>query len=152
MNADDLATVGQIPALIQTREKLAGDPVTIANSSLGRLTWDTKVSGSDLLDLTDPELPAVVDAGVYSVTVWVYPTALTATGTYLATLILDSGAQDADTSASSAPSVLGNDTPNVSLSATYYIPAAGVIELQVSNISGASEDFTMATGLVQRLS
>ena len=49
-----------------------GNDVTVAPGSFGEntpLTWDTKMSGAALLDISTPTQPAIVTQGVYAVSI-----------------------------------------------------------------------------------
>lgn len=51
-----------------TWEWLAGSPIALGAGSV-KLTWDTKLGGDSLLDLTVPDLPTLVADGFYIVVV-----------------------------------------------------------------------------------
>lgn len=140
------------PGGSNAREQIRGNAVTIANGATGSLTWDTKLSGSDLLDLTDPANPAVITAGVYAVTIRVGNFGLTVGGTFFAEFDLDLNGEDPEVIPTSPPSVAGQTHPTIVASMTYYIPAGGVINVTVGNNDGANAvDFTLFA-VVQRVS
>lgn len=133
------------------REILSGNPTAVGNGASAALTWNTKDSGSALLDLTTPDAPKIVTAGVYAVTVTVTPAAITAAGYYTVSLALDSSGDDASVSTTSPASAIANTAPVISCGLTYFVPAGGVIAVTVGNFDGAnSVNFSLAA-VVQAL-
>ncbi len=144
-----------IPGIGSTaREKFVPlNGVSIANAAFGSLTWDNKVSGSDLLDLSDPLNPTVVSDGVYAVTVTASTDPISTGGYYTLYLTLDSTAEDAVAAHDSPPSIAAINNPFVSCSLTYFIPAGGIINASVYNGDGVnSVVFYIYTAIVQRIS
>ncbi len=150
------AQVGAGGSAIQTREQVASSGnVTIANGGSDAIKSDTKISGSNLLDFTDPQIPIVVAAGVYAVTATVGPGAdLTAGGSFTVQLYLDASGTPAIGSADSAPATATQAAPAVSVSVTYYVPLGGQIEVVVVNNDGVSSRpfLHFQNMVVQRLS
>lgn len=133
------------------RELLDSAPATIGNGGSSLLSWQ-HLSGSTLLDLTVPTIPKAVVDGVYAVTVNVFPSAMTVGGTYTLLLDLDQTGEDAQSLASSPPSVAGNQFPELSLTLVYHIPAGGAVNLTVFNNDGAAAiDFQISQASVVKL-
>ena len=135
-------------------ELLNGGNVAIANNASANLTFGNHNSGPDLLDLTDPANPTVIAAGIYSVSVSISPNdAMTDGGIFSASLTLDANNAEATAIGSSPAAVTANLLPSLSLSLTYYIPAGGVIAVNVGNGDGVkSINFALQDAVVQRLS
>ncbi len=125
----------------QARERIVGDHVEVGNNTAyTNLTWDTKQDGDDLLDLTDPSAPTAIVAGVYAVSVAIQVfDSMTVGGNYSAVLDLD---RDGDVSTemivTSAPASALNASPSLSINATYFVPAGGVISVAILNQDGVS--------------
>lgn len=153
LTVDNPATTASFQAsggLRGEREQITGDPVTITDGSSDKLTWDTKDSGTELLDLTDPANPVAVADGIYAVTVEVNAAAITVGGFYTVTLALDTAGDDANVTVSSPPSTAAFGTPIVSVSLTYFIPAGGVLNVTVDSEDGASSvDYNITLASVQ---
>jgi hypothetical protein len=124
-------------------------PTTIANNANANIAWEL-TSGSSLLDLTTPDAPTVVTAGVYAVTVFTSTTAaMTANGRYEMAFDLDRDGDDPQLvlipGATSGP-------VRTTAALTYYCPAGAVLQVNIANKDGvASRDFTFI-GVIQRLS
>lgn len=144
----------QIGAAVTAREQLISGTVTsIPDGDNDFLYWDTKVSGDDLLDLTDPQQPTIVSDGVYAVTVSVECAPLTVGGYYIPTLTLNAAGDNGNVFSSSPPSVTADQTPGVALSLTYFVPAGGQVIVTVSNFDGVSAvDFFLQAAVIQRIS
>lgn len=137
----------------QTRAYYTGSAVTIANGASGTITWNTKALGDALLNIAAPAAPTIVTAGVYALTAQITPTPMTVGGTYSVSLDLDFNGDDASTVGTSPAAVAGQRSPVVSLNLTYFLPAAGLVKLAVTNNDGSiGIDFFLALGVVQRLS
>lgn len=141
---------GSVPA----QETLSGDPVTIVASGNANLTWDTKGSGNDLLDLSTPDAPTVIADGVYAVTIQVNPhftSPLTVGATFQAILSLNSELDVAFTTADSSPASVANAQPCVSLTVVSQMTAGDAINAQVTNWDGAaSVDYVLSNAIVQK--
>lgn len=133
---------GASPTYTQRASYGSGDNATIATGAPGNVPWGDLGSGEPLLDLSSPTAPTVVAGGIYSVTV-VVAGAITTEGGYFHTILhLDRDNEDA---VCEMDSRLQNGTlpfPNaciVSLNSTYYLPAGGVVGVQVINEDGAED-------------
>ena len=134
------------------REQLQGNATAVGNGATGALTWNTKVSGSTLLDISTPAEPTPLAAGVYAVAVTVTPATITVGGYYTVSLALDSGGEDATVEVTSPASIAANQTPIVSAALTYFVPVGGTIDVTVANEDGASSvDFTLSLAVVQAI-
>jgi len=153
VDPQDAATVAQTGgSAVTSRAEYGGNSVTIANGATGVITWDTKYLGDDLLDLTDPENPAVIIAGVYIVTVAVASSEpLTAAGEAQIAFDMDNDGDDPNTLSTFPGSGAGGMSGSVTIA--YYIPAGGTLHLRVKNFDGASSrDFNLTEAVVQRVS
>lgn len=138
---------------VQTREVLNGDNVTIADNASAPLTWNRKLAGDALLDLSTPAAPVVVDAGVYAVFVEVVSaSAVTAGGQMQLLLELDQAGADVGLGKTSPPSTTGAPQLDDALGFVWFIPAGGAIVLTVTSKDGAGPvDYALLTANVQRL-
>ncbi len=148
----NLGDVAYVPPI--TRAQYSGNDVSIANGAAGTLTWDTKVSGTALLNITVPSIPTIVTAGVYAVSVWIAPAAgLTLNGNYEVTLSLDAAGDNAPFDGTASPSVAGATVAALELTGVYYIPAGGQITAVLGSNDGVStRNFAINTAVVQRIS
>lgn len=140
------------PSIDSNRSSYLGDPVAIPNNGMRSLTWDTLGSGQELLDRTNREWPTVKVAGRYAVTAIVaFEDEAIAVGRFHATLHLDQLHEDAvSEETKSEPTVDGRIV--VSLTVTYFVPAGGVISVDVRNFDGAlARTFLLREALIQRL-
>lgn len=146
---------GGDPSALRRGTFSAEDSVEIANNGLAPLGWaDNESEGGPVLDLTNPLQPAVIVAGVYTVTAWVSVTAMTDGGYFEVTLDLDFSGEGASTiSAMSRPATTGDPSaPFCLVSDTYYIPAGGTIRLLARSRDGASaQDFAIESASVQQV-
>lgn len=114
--------------------------VTIANGAEVALTWEAH-GGDTLLDYTTPAAPTVIEAGTYAITVTAAAaTDLTANGYFAAGLAAGLVAQ---TLVSSPPANAVLLQPSVLVAVTAILAAGDTIELFVTNLSGAGEDFVL---------
>lgn len=134
------------------REYVVGNNVVIANGATEPMTWDTKSSGDDLLDLvSDPTQPSILVDGVYAVFVDILSAnSLTVGGGCRASLLLDANGEDVFLG-QSAPA-LGGFPSALSLSGVWYLEAGAVLYSEVINADGAVSRTFALTGYVQRLS
>jgi len=132
-------------------EQIVGDPVTIADGGSSRLTWNNKILGSDLLDLSTPDLPTVVQDGVYAVTCTVYTGgSMTLGGYYRLSLYLDESGNSGSAQASFPVTTFSVQISVIPL--VFFIPAGGTVALYVANGDGVNAvDFNLQVGVVQRL-
>lgn len=145
----ELETFGSLA--LSANEQIEGNAVTIANGASAPLTWDTLTAGEALLDLTTKTAPTVITAGVYAVTIYVTPGAITHAGYYTLGLSLDADAADANQFATSPASSAANASPVIGCTNVFYVPAGGVIQATVGNFdSAASVAFTL-TAAIQAL-
>lgn len=146
-------------SVITRQTMVNGSDVTINNGSTQELLWDGNSTGDELLDVTDPLSPAVVDTGVYAVSVAVnVDAAMTADGVYYVRFRLDLNGDVAEIRAVSAPAVTASiaevSFPLV-LSMTRYIHAGidGGLSVRVTNKDGTQNlPFYLASAIIQRLS
>lgn len=156
VNPSDVAVVSQLTAGATGYERVASSaPVTIADGASGLLNLDLKEEGDDLLDLSVPTAPAVVDPGLYVVTVSIQlVSVMTVGGYYLVYLNLDTpigGVGSAQTMA--PPSSAGNQTPRTSASCPMKMNAAGTISVLVYNFDGAAaNDFLVIEAVIAKQS
>lgn len=137
------------------RERLFGNPVSLNDGESAYLTWDEKLSGDDLLDLTAPDSPLIVTAGVYAVTVSVGASdTMTDDGIFNGTLLLDADGDNAQTSMDSAPANARDHNPAISLTLTYYVPAGGRLGVYLTSSDGGlgSIGYAIAAAIIQRIS
>lgn len=149
--ASDAATVGQLGGGgVHTREIVVSNPaVSIGNGSFAKLTWDDVQFGDTLLDLTDPENPAVLTTGIYAVTCYVTSTAaLTAGGTYIAELDITTTDTSLTVQGTAAAGVLPS---TVTVGVTWYLQATTVLSVTVVNEDGASSRDFLLSAYVQRI-
>lgn len=134
------------------RSLISGNDVTINDTQVLALTWDSLDSGSALLNRTSLGAPTVVTAGIYAFTIVIRTSFITAGAFYIATLELDSNGDDATLDVPSPPATAVDTGPKISLAATYYMPAGAIILLKVNNRDGvAARDFSIQAAVVQRI-
>lgn len=130
----------------------SGDPVAIDDGVQGYLTWDTYGDGDpDLLDLTDPGAPEVVEAGWYAVTINASGQVLTEDGYFELTAEMDSQNHDATAVNQSRKAGVGGGAPSPTTCATlmFYLPAGADIRGKIGNRDGAAtRNFFLQEGLV----
>lgn len=116
----------------------------IANGAEAYLPLDDIGDGTPLLDLTDPAAPAVLADGYYAATAIVRSSGpLTDGGVYEATLHLDPEDKDAISHFTSAPPGEAGLDSFLSPSCTFFIPAGGLITLNIFNADGvAAREFS----------
>lgn len=135
-------------------EAVGGNQTSVANGASGALEWAFSF-GDELLDLTDPTTPTVVDAGVYLVSVSIQPgTDMTDAGWFSAALTLDSTGDiwPAGVTEDGPAAAAGHTKPSVAVSFCWYIPAGGALNVTVANNDGVQDlDFTIEGGSVVRL-
>lgn len=138
------------------RETVAGNSVTVANGAYGVLTFDSKVNGSDLLNLSDPANPRVVTAGVYAFTIVVGSTQqMTAGGRFFVDFSADpDGANASDLSFETDAADMAVTEPTAPpLTLVYYVPANTRIALIVYNADGSHPvGFALNEAIIQRVS
>jgi hypothetical protein len=138
-----------------TREQISGNSVSIADSASGDLTWDTKLSGDSLLDLTAPANPLIIAAGVYAVTfVGGYAEPGTNGGLIMLSVgidVDDPGGNALTTTAVSVPVAALIQEPTVVVTLVWYSNAGGRLNANVFNRDGATRTFIL-TAAIQRLS
>lgn len=133
-------------------ELLHGGAVSIGNGAQGAPTWNTVDSGPALLDLTVPDTPTIITAGVYSVAVTVAGNTLTLGGKFNASLFLGL-AYEHEMRTSSTPSNAADNTMDVTLLLVAYLAAGAVVNINVTNQDGVSaRNFNLYSAVVQRLS
>lgn len=132
-------------------ELVGGNAVTIPDGGQTRLTWNTKILGSDLLDLAAPTAPTVITAGVYAFTAITLPAEpLTAGSSYQALLDVDTDGDDGSAYLTVVASA-SDLTPFASVACTYYVPAGGKIVVQVKNNDSVPRDFLLNQATIQRI-
>jgi len=136
-----------------TRAVYDGNDTSIANGASAPLTWDTKLAGSALLDLTVPAAPVFVTAGVYSIAVWVAAdSAMTAAGFYTVLLTLNA-ADSARLTIESSVATAANMSPDAVVTGCYYFAASAGPVVTVHNLDGVQTiDFLIGAAVVQRIS
>jgi hypothetical protein len=137
-----------------TRALYTGNAVTVANGANAYLTLNTKNSGTALLNISVPDTPTVVTAGVYAVTVEFQPQdVLTTGGHYNAHLGLDAGGDNPDVQVDSPVSTAASNAPQVCIAVTYYLPAGSEIAVRLWNYDGtASVPYAIGAFVIQRIS
>lgn len=135
------------------REVIHGSNVIVADGGDEPLTFDTKISGDNLLDISTPASPLVVVAGIYAVSITVgIDASMTDGGSYYAEVRLDSGGDNAVFLTTAAPATTAQLSPRLCVSGTYYIPTGGGIVVSVENRDGAQAlPFFIFSGVVQRI-
>lgn len=135
-----------------THEAFSGLGLTVADGDTAPLKWEHS-AGDVLVDLTDPQLPVVLTAGVYGVSVSAYGANLTAGGFFGLTLEFDYNDLDQSVGTHSRQAGTGDDaSPQVALSLTYYLPANAVIAASAWNRDGVSSRvFTIGHAYIQRI-
>lgn len=137
---------------VTSREQLDSNGVSIPPGETAALTWDTKISGDDLLDLTDPAAPVFVASGVYAISGWIDPdSSLTAGDQYNAQLILNE-ADEAVTWSGSNPSLGAGSAPLLSFAGTYYFAQGTGPVVNVQNNDSVKTIPFYVRATVQRLS
>lgn len=149
--SDDVTSSGGVTS---EQTQYSGNNVNINNGFLANLTWNNINYGPALLNLANPASPTVVNAGIYAVVITIAPTAnMTVGGGYVARLALDDGGLSATTIANSRPATAaaGSTRPQISLSATWFIPAGGIIHVFVQNNDGAARGYQLTIADVVRI-
>lgn len=124
-----------------------GGATLIANGAAAALTIGAKVSGPALLDLTDPTVPLIVEAGTYFVSVDVYSTAPLTAGGFIY-VSLNAGAQGANVEALHPESALGG----VSVVALAPLGVGDALSVICNNFDGvAARSFQPALLYVVKL-
>ncbi len=126
----------------------SGDDTAIAYGDAASLTWDTLVSGDDLLDRTDPTTPLVLADGWYAITVLAESSAaLTVGGKALLTVSSDAQPVSAYTwMLSSNAAAYGSGT------LVCFLGAGSNVVAQVFNLDGAvSRNFGIEGAIVVKL-
>lgn len=118
----------------------AGDIVPSGAFTL--LTWGNQ-NGGDALDLSDPQNPVIIEAGVYCISTAIF--CLASVGK-LAFYELDLDAFGVDpllTTLIDIGSGIGGNPgqPNGTLSLTFYVPAGGVLQAGVKHNVGSNHTF-----------
>lgn len=120
------------------------------------LTWDgDNIAGdSGLLDLTDPTVPIVVEAGVYAASVNIFPVSAFSPGsTYQLELVFaDLAASGPVILVDCAPATVDKTGPLTAASLTWWLPAGGTIKVVIANMSDLSAQSFGMTAVVQRIS
>lgn len=133
-----------------TREQLTGDTATIGGGGgAANLTWDNSNGPDVLLDISTPAAPTVVVAGTYAVTVSVLGSAVPQGKAFYAYLALDATGEDPVVTSQMVQPANAFDSSFL-LALTYYIPAGGVIQVNVQ--SEDSGVYAIGAAVVQRLS
>lgn len=137
------------PGGTQGFESIASNPVTIADGAGGALTFNTLDGGDHLVDLTAPEAPVVLAAGIYAIVIPVAPDAMTAAGNYDVTVQAQGQASIVQTS---APASADQAAPGVIITVIARLAAGEGWNVNVSNHDGAqsvafSATFTLVTKL-----
>lgn len=145
-----------VPALTTTREHLEGNAVSIANNVQQKLTWDTAAGGSTVLattgagSLTEPVL--ATPSGIYCLVCNFTPAeAMTIGGSYQAYLSLDVYDQEVFFKMDSAPATAAQRTPNVTITACYYMAVGSTVHAIVLNQDGSTRTFNIALATIQRI-
>ncbi len=115
----------------------AGNTVSIANNAGANLTWDTLSSGTDLLDRSTLDAPALLADGTYALTAEVTADALTANG--WAALFFATGNLGGLTGDS-----IQSNGPFATVSITFIAVAGDTLLLTVDNVDGvATRNFSI---------
>ena len=136
-----------------SRAEYIGNPVAIANDVQGYLTWDTLGDGVELLNRTSLNNPTVLASGIYAVTASASAQAfLTAGGGFKFILHLGFTGEDAVSTSLGGPQN-ASEFALAAGSCSFYVPAGGVLALEVVNRDGvASRSFALLEASVQLLS
>lgn len=147
-----LAGGGGSSSAVQTHGYYSGPSTSVPNFSSADLPLGSFHTGDDLLDVTDPGAPVVIDAGVYAITALTQPSVdMTAGGIYTLSMEFDSDGDD-QSFALTLEGTAGLPRPPALLAFTYYIPAGGLLRFQAVNLDGVqSISFALAI-YVQRIS
>lgn len=135
--ADPTPTGGSVPVADRAQyygpNQVVTDPADGSGFGMS-LPWEF-TTGVELLDLTDPQFPTVLEAGVYAVTANVVRLTTAASGVANAQmygdLTLDHSGESAIASGTCPLDVSGVSSPKaqVSLSLTHYVAAGGQIQV-----------------------
>lgn len=123
---------------------------SLNNGAFGAVSWGAKASGDDLLDLTDPTAPVVIESGVYAISTTVHPDTgtMTAGGRLDAALILDSNGEGAGADVAGS---LYAPAGSIGLSMVRYLPAGAVCVIQGVNLDGVQAIVFQTRTSVQRI-
>ncbi len=149
---------GSQPSALK-RARYFGLPVTCpGDASRVFLTLDTKISGDDILDLSTPSHPVVVEEGVYAVTAVFQQVdgliEMTPGAVFQIFLALDAAndGTDIDQQSPSAGDSGAPAHPLIAASTTFYIPAGGIINVALRNLDvGVSQDFACNEFEIQQI-
>lgn len=145
-NPQDAATVAQVG--VRASASYSGSPVTIADNANAALTWTTKIAGAALLDLSTPTAPAVLAAGLYTVSVYVTPNApMTVAGYCVVSLRFDFGGVGVAVVGESPPAGAANEsaTPRAAACGAYYLEPGMTLAALLTNRDGAQGlDFVLS--------
>lgn len=137
-----------------TQQQYEGDPITVANSASGFLTWDLDDGPDSLIDVADPASPTFLAAGTYAVSVKTHPWAgLNTGGSFVLDVILDAdGDFPAKMSQASAPATVEVNQPDVSVAVTWKVPVGAVLQAKVTNHDGTDPaDFGLYLASIVKL-
>lgn len=134
-------------------EQLQGSNVTIPDGNDASLTWDTKIAGSDLLDLSIPINPVIITAGIYAVTVYAGAgSAMTVGGWWNMFLELDQAGANFVAVIDQVIATAAVRAPRFTLGLTGYLPAGAQLQVNVHNGDGASDlPFAIQFAQIQRI-
>jgi hypothetical protein len=126
-----------------------GFGTSIANGGIADLSWDDQgFAGGPVLDLSgeigdpgSPTHPAVLTAGVYTITAEVEPFAdLTVDGFFTVLIYMDTdGDSPGPVEIDSRLATVAQGSPHVSVSVTWYLAEGATFRLDVRNRDGAAE-------------
>ncbi len=126
--------------------------VTIPSPGTAFLPWD-KVSGVDLLDLTNPLKPTVITSGVYGIAVTATSsTSLTVGATFRLQIGANVGGGGINVVNNSGPSNAIDQAPTVACTYVCEIFAGRFIDAIVYNFDSIAQDFGIFQAVVQRIS
>lgn len=132
-------------------ELFNGGFVSIGNGVDAPLTW-TNPDQNELLDLTTPTLPTVLESGTYAFSVSVSSGAVTVGGYFQLTLQLDSTGLSTNLYTDSRASVAADQNPTAAIAGTCYLNAGEGVAVRVRNKDGvASRNFNISTAIAQKI-
>lgn len=136
------------------REQLRDDTGTsVANGASQAISFGASISGTALVDLTDPVNPTIVTTGVYAIACFVAPsTAMTVGGNFDSFLTVDVDGEAAGSGMTSSLATTLQPSPWSESAVTYYLSVGVRLNITITNNDGVAAVTFNPYTVIQRIS
>jgi hypothetical protein len=148
------ATGGSPTIVTERAEYNSSNPTTIANGGFGHLELTDKASGTDLLDISVPDTPTILLAGLYGFSAEIEANSpMSPDGFFKSQLEITTDTDTFTFSQDSRLATAAHPGQSLSMSGVWYLTVGSTFDARIQNFDGVqSVDFIIVHFWLQKLS